>query len=238
MRNSRLVFEPGVDFAADDEVGVLVSGGLDSCILVGVLLKRGVKVQPIHIESDLCWRCEEREAVDQFLQAVQSPRLAELVTLRMPVADLYQDHWSVTGRGFPSADSLDDAVYLPGRNALLLIKAALWCQLSGIQTLCLAALGTSPFADAGDAFLSRFESALNLSDSGPVRIVSPFSRMTKDDVMQLGRDFPLHFTFSCIAPVDGLHCGQCNKCAERRVAFQAACIPDTAGYARLVDLPA
>ena len=36
---------------------------------------------------------------------------------------------------------------------------------------------------------------------------------------ELGRRYPLDLTFSCIAPRDGVHCGQCNKCAERQAAF-------------------
>ena len=39
--------------------------------------------------------------------------------------------------------------------------------------------------------------------------------------MELGRDMPLELTFSCIDPRDGLHCGRCNKCAERQEAFRS-----------------
>jgi 7-cyano-7-deazaguanine synthase len=55
--------------------------------------------------------------------------------------------------------------------------------------------------------------------------------MEKKDVMQLGRKLPLALTFSCIAPVGGLHCGQCNKCAERRRAFRSVNVDDPTHYA-------
>ena len=48
------------------------------------------------------------------------------------------------------------------------------------------------------------------------------------------RDFkhlPLHLTLTCISPRDGLHCGVCNKCNERRMAFKQAEIEDGAAYA-------
>jgi len=38
-------------------------------------------------------------------------------------------------------------------------------------------------------------------------------------------------TFSCIAPVDGLHCGRCNKCAERAAAFRLTGTDDPTPYA-------
>ena len=59
------------------------------------------------------------------------------------------------------AESPDEAVYLPGRNALLIVKAAVWCQLHGIAELALAPLGTSPFDDASAAFLGDFQTAIN-----------------------------------------------------------------------------
>jgi 7-cyano-7-deazaguanine synthase len=48
--------------------------------------------------------------------------------------------------------------------------------------------------------------------------------------MQLGRDMPLELTFSCIDPVDGLHCGRCNKCAERQKAFRSIDLEDPTRY--------
>jgi len=49
--------------------------------------------------------------------------------------------------------------------------------------------------------------------------------------MQLGRNYPLGLTFSCIAPVKGLHCGHCNKCAERQAAFRMIELADPTVYA-------
>ncbi len=55
--------------------------------------------------------------------------------------------------------------------------------------------------------------------SGSPRLIRPFDRLHKNDVVLRGKHLPLHLTFSCIAPVDGLHCGECNKCAEHRWGF-------------------
>jgi 7-cyano-7-deazaguanine synthase len=48
--------------------------------------------------------------------------------------------------------------------------------------------------------------------------------------MQRGRFLPLELTFSCMRPLDGRHCGDCNKCAERRKAFRDAGLPDRTPY--------
>ncbi|HUT93771.1 MAG TPA: 7-cyano-7-deazaguanine synthase [Thermoguttaceae bacterium] len=211
--------------------GLLLSGGLDSSILLGTLLNEGCRVRPFYVRTQLAWEPAELRAVRRWLEALSSPRLDPLVLLDLPLADLYQDHWSVTGRNTPDGASPDDAVYLPGRNSLLLIKAALWCQLHGIEQLALGVLESNPFADATAAFFDHFESALNCGSVRRLRIVRPFARLGKRQVMERGRDLPLGLTFSCIAPVGGLHCGQCNKCAERNAAFRLIDAEDPTEYA-------
>lgn len=218
-------------------IGLLLSGGLDSGILLGNLLASGRAVQPFYVRGGLRWEADELSAVSRLLSALAGPRLSELVVLDMPAADLYRDHWSVTGRGVPDADTPDEAVFLPGRNALVILKPALWCQMHGIEELALAPLVTNPFPDATAAFFDLFERTLCQAVEKPLRIVRPFGHLHKREVMQLGRELPLELTFSCIDPVrvapdeSGLHCGRCNKCAERKAAFQDAGVEDRTKYA-------
>jgi 7-cyano-7-deazaguanine synthase len=215
----------------DQSIGVLASGGLDSSILIGHLLAQSRRVQPFYIRTGLVWQAQELPALARFLAAVATPDLASLVVLDLPLADLYDGHWSLTGHDIPDADSPDEAVYLPGRNALLIVKAAVWCQLHRIGELAMAPLGTSPFDDASKGFFRDFEAAVNRGVERPVHLVRPFGEMNKRQVMALGRVLPLELTFSCISPAGAIHCGRCNKCAERQAAFRDAGIEDRTVYA-------
>jgi len=212
-------------------IGLLLSGGLDSSILLGHLLASGRRVRPLYIRSNLVWQAPELRHAECFLAAVACSRLDPLVMLDLPLADLYGDFWAVTGQGTPDAQSADESVYLPGRNALLAIKALLWCQLHAIESLAIAVLQTSPFADAKAPFFEEFETTLAHATGQRVRLEYPFARLTKSAVMRLGRDLPLQHTFSCIAPQGDVHCGQCNKCAERQAAFRSCELPDPTVYA-------
>jgi len=216
--------------SAQSTIGLLLSGGLDSCILLGHLLGQGQRVRPFYIRSQLVWQRAELLAVEQFLRAVASPKLEELVILDLPLGDLYADHWSITGASVPDAQSADDAVYLPGRNVLLVVKAALWCRLHGIERLALAVLASNPFADATPEFFAQLESALAQATGGRVEIIRPLAHLDKRAVLGLARGLPLELTFSCIAPQRGLHCGRCNKCAERRNAFRSVGVYDPTQY--------
>ena len=97
------------------------------------------------------------------------------MTLELPLAELYEGHWSVTGHDPPPADTPDDAVFLPG-DAVLIMKPAIWCQLHGISQLALATLSTNPFADNSPAFFAAFETALNAGVPRPVKILRPFGQ--------------------------------------------------------------
>jgi 7-cyano-7-deazaguanine synthase len=211
-------------------LAVLVSGGLDSAVLLGTALHTHPAVVPLYVRTGLAWEAVERAHLDRFLAAVRTPALRPPVTLELPVADLYGDHWSLTGRGVPDADSADEAVYLPGRNVLLLSKALLWCHLHGVPAVALAVLEANPFPDATPAFFRAFADAVNAAVGGRVRVETPFADLDKTAVLRRGRHLPLEHTFSCIAPVDGRHCGRCNKCAERRRAFAAAGVEDPTEY--------
>ena len=212
-------------------VALLFSGGLDSSIAVGRLLSQGHRVQPIYVAFGLAWETPELQSAMTFLRAIATPQLNRLQVLEMPAGDLYGDHWSITGVGVPDAHSPDEAVYLPGRNPLLLLKARMWCQLQGIDRLALGCLGNNPFADASEEFFAEFGRMLDRATDSVVHIYRPLANFTKQQIMQLGHALPLEHTFSCIDPRDGLHCGRCNKCAERQQAFRAFEMHDPTEYA-------
>jgi 7-cyano-7-deazaguanine synthase len=212
-------------------VGLLLSGGLDSAILLGQLLAGGRTVRPFYVRSQLVWQQAELRAVRALLRAMRRETLEPLVVLDMPLGDLYGDHWSTTGKDTPRAGTPDEAVYLPGRNLLLALKPALWCAMHGIEELALAVLAANPFSDATTNFFRDFEAAIRRATGNRVRMSRPFDGLEKTDVLTLGRELPLKLTFSCIAPVDNLHCGRCNKCDERQQAFRRLGEKDPTIYA-------
>jgi len=219
-------------------IGVLASGGLDSSVLVWHLLQLGYCVYPFYVRSQLFWEREELASLKTFLKTLaasclpsrQVSLLKELTVFDLPLHDVYGEHWSTNGQGRPDASSPDDAVYLPGRNALLTIKPMLWCAMHGIEQLALAVLASNPFSDATDLFFNAHAEAMRQASGREVRVVRPFAKLEKRDVLALGRELPLELTFSCIAPVDGRHCGRCNKCAERKRVFAQAGMKDPTSY--------
>lgn len=210
---------------------VLLSGGLDSVVLLDRALRRYRIVQPLYVRAGLVWEARERRALGDLLRSMRSKRLLPLETIDVPMGDLLGRHWSASGRGSPGYDDGDASVYIPGRNIALFSKAAIFCAQHGIPVLMSGILSANPFPDGSAAFLLSMSRALSRGLGAPFRIVTPFRRLTKDRVVRLGRRLPLHLTFSCIDPKRGLHCGDCCKCKERIDAFLAAGVPDRTVYA-------
>jgi len=211
-------------------VCVLASGGADSSILLADLAERWDRVIPIYVRNGLVWEEAELYWLRRFLKAVARPSIGPLQILDLPMREVYGDHWSMTGRDVPDEASGWEEVYLPGRNLILLSKAAVYCGLNEFNAIALGPLKTNLFADSSTEFFSGFERLVERAMNRRFEILTPFSHLSKREVMVRGRSLPLELTFSCLKPLGNVHCGACNKCAERMGAFADAGIIDRTRY--------
>ncbi|MBI3050005.1 MAG: 7-cyano-7-deazaguanine synthase [Acidobacteria bacterium] len=215
-----------------ETTAVLLSAGLDSAVLAASEA-RSRRVQPIYVSAGLAWETSELAALDRLLAAAPlAGALAPLARLSFTVADLYPaTHWALRGEP-PAFDTPDEDVYLTGRNVALLSKAAIYCAQHGICRIALGPLAGNPFPDATSQFFDAMARALSLGLAHAIVVDAPFASMDKSDVISLGVKLgvPLALTLSCMNPQDGLHCGRCSKCRERRDAFSQAGVADPTRY--------
>jgi 7-cyano-7-deazaguanine synthase len=216
-----------------EAVAVLCSGGLDSVVLVAHEAQT-TEVQPIYVAVGLAWEPAERSILDRLASTtVFRGRVRPLVTLDMTMRDVYPaSHWAVRGAP-PAYDTPDEDVYLTGRNVVLLSKAAVYCASAGIHRIAIGPLAGNPFPDATPAFFAAMARALSLGLAHRIEVVAPFGSLHKADVVKIGATLgvPLAWSLSCMNPRDGLHCGLCSKCRERRDAFDEAGVADPTTYA-------
>jgi 7-cyano-7-deazaguanine synthase len=191
-------------------------------------------VHPVYVSCGLAWEAHELSAVDRLLAAPSFRTLTALAHLTFTVADLYPpSHWALRGTP-PAFDTPDEDVYLTGRNLVLLSKAAIHCAERGIGRIAIGTLAGNPFPDATTEFFETLARAVSRGLAHEIAIDAPFMQMHKGDVIRLGHELgvPLESTLSCMNPRDGLHCGECSKCRERRDAFNEAGMKDPTLYAR------
>jgi 7-cyano-7-deazaguanine synthase len=195
---------------------------------------RAAVVHPVYVSCGLAWEQQELSALDRLLAVPAFRNVKALAHLTFTVADLYPpNHWALRGTP-PAFDTPDEDVYLTGRNLVLLSKAAIHCAQRGIGRIAIGTLAGNPFPDATTEFFGTLAGAMSRGLAHEIVIDAPFVQMHKADVIRLGHELgvPLELTLSCMNPRDGLHCGECSKCRERRDAFNDAGLEDPTQYAR------
>jgi 7-cyano-7-deazaguanine synthase len=213
---------------------MLASGGIDSAVALAESAQSAESVIPLYVRSGLVWERAEIYWLNQWLQTLDNSAVAPLEILDLPVADLYGEHWSLTGVDPPDDRSPDEATYLPGRNILLLAKAGVYAAMNNCRAIVLGPLAANPFPDATPTFFEAMATAIGhgmgLDDRLPIE--TPLVGLTKPEVVRRGTKYRLDLTFSCLDPTpEHQHCGVCNKCAERQQGFREAGVDDPTSYA-------
>ena len=237
---------------------VLLSGGLDSAVLLADEASRG-EVQPIYVSVGLAWEAAERAIVERLLAG--SPfrdRMRPLAALSVDMRDVYAaNHWAVEGRP-PSYHTPDEDVYLPGRNVILFGKAGVFCAAADIGRLVIGTLEHNPFPDATPQFRDAMQRALTLGLAHELSIEAPFAGLSKAAVIRRGvaLGVPFELSLSCMNPKRSgqwsavsdhaghrplatghyVHCGTCSKCRERHDAFLEAGVADPTEYVERTNL--
>src|SRR3989442_6205509 len=163
---------------------VLLSGGLDSAVLLAEEATRG-ETHPIYVSTGLAWEPAEREMIAALLAAdVFRGRVRMLVSLSVDMRDVYAaTHWAVRGTP-PAYHTPDEDVYLPGRNIILLGKAGVYCAAAGIDRLVLGTLAHNPFPDATPEFRLALQHALALRLARPLQNDAPYASVGKAHVIR------------------------------------------------------
>lgn len=200
---------------------VTLVSGADSEVLVAEMLERGWTVLPLYVRCGFRWEETELARLRPALRCLRAERLGPLAVLRAPMRPVMKGHWSVTGRGVPGAKAAWDSVYLPGRNMVLLTEAWLHAAAQGADAVAIGTLKGNPFPDATPAFRAAAQRALNLGFATKIKLLAPYARLSKLQVLQRAGRFRLELAFSCLQPKGGKPCGKCSKCAELTDALTA-----------------
>ncbi len=212
---------------------VLLSGGLDSTVLVAHLLDHGEGVEALGIDYG--------QRHNRELTAAAA--VAEHYGIRFDVLDLTALTRHLTGSALTDptvpvpdghyADVTMTSTVVPNRNATLLMAAVSVAVARGIPKVATAVhAGDHPiYPDCRPGAMHALASAAEECTDGACTIIAPFVSRSKTDVARVGARLsaPMHLTWSCYRGGDW-HCGTCGTCTERREAFTDAGIPDPTTY--------
>lgn len=220
------------------KVAVLTSGGIVSLALLEYCAERYGTVVPLYVQCG--FRCEEAELfwLKKLLRGRKKDNVEPLEVIPLPLRDIYQTHWSVTGVKVPSGkDRLKDT-HIQGRDVLLLMKAALYGVHQGAQVFAIGFSKSHSFHGHPETVRSQIEQLVAQSLDNSIEIIAPFENKRREDILFNNQELGSEYSFSCLSPKGYQHCGECFKCHERKMSFFKTGIADKTHYYRSLSATA
>ena len=136
----------------------------------------------------------------------------------------------------PDGSYADDnmrSTVVPFRNGIMLAIAAGLAEDKHLKYIMMANHGGDHaiYPDCRPEFVEAFDRTAQAGTYEGVRLLSPYTNMTKADIARRGKELGIDYarTWSCYKGGDR-HCGRCGTCVERREALALAGIADTTEY--------
>lgn len=129
------------------------------------------------------------------------------------------------------------ATVVPNRNAIMLdiaVAVAIAVRADAVAFGAHAGDHTI-YPDCRPEFVERFARSVQTANEGLLvpgfQVLAPFLTLTKTDIVRVGEALAVPFarTWSCYRG-EGVHCGTCGTCTERRKAFRDNGIADPTVY--------
>jgi 7-cyano-7-deazaguanine synthase len=210
---------------------VLLSGGLDSTVLLAHLIADGHKCRALSV---LYGQRHQREV--QAAAAVADHYSVPHEVVELPsslMAGTTLTGGGAVPHGHYAHESMK-ATVVPNRNMVLLALAGAVAVRERCNAVGYAAHAGDHFIypDCRPEFANAVSDALALCDERPISLFRPFVRWSKADIVAEGAKLgvPIGLTWSCYEGGEK-HCGRCGTCVERREASEVAGVTDPTEYA-------
>lgn len=217
---------------------IIISGGLDSLCL-GAFLKP--KYQLFGITFSYGQRASREIKSARFVGKVLKLKQHKIVSIDF-MKDLYGNTNVLTSTKQSLPSTFDYSIVVPLRNAVFLSIASAWAFSLGASLVAYGAhKDDSKYPDCRPAFTKKMQDALNLGEIDgikkglrhEIKIWTPFSAgISKSQLIKAGYEKfgrQIYKTWSCYSN-SKYHCGRCESCNSRKLAFSVAKVPDKTKY--------
>lgn len=223
---------------------VLLSGGLDSLVCLGLARERGMTITALTIDYN------QRHAVELDAARTLARKLGVANHLILPLNLRAFGGSALTSATDVPKDGVEagaiPVTYVPARNTIFLSLALGLAEATGAGTIFVGvnALDYSGYPDCRPEFIRAFAEMARLGtrtgvEGAPITFETPLLHMTKADIARevVRLNLPIADSWTCYDPVpapDGgkpVHCGLCDACRLRAKGFEEAGLHDPTTYA-------
>jgi len=232
-----------MDVRAMKPAVVLVSGGMDSAVVLAIAQEQGFACHALSVRYGQR-HTSELDAAERIARALDaaSHKVVEVDLRSIGGSALTDPEIEVPLDS--DADPQRAAIpvtYVPARNTIMLSLALGWAEVLGATDIFCGvnAVDYSGYPDCRPEFIEAFEALANIATKAGVegagfRVHAPLLHMGKGDIVREGLRLQVDFagTVSCYrADREGRACGHCDACRLRAEGFAAAGIDDPTRYA-------
>ena len=216
---------------------VLLSGGLDSSVVLSVCQDKGYDIYAISFDYGQRHKVELEYAKFQatFFNCISH----EVFKMEFYGGSALTDDIKVPKNRDSHSMSKDIPVtYVPSRNIVFLSFASGYAECHNIDNIFIGvnAIDYSGYPDCRKNFIDNFEKLINKStkkglEGSKFKINTPLINLSKKDIIKLGHKNGVDFsmTSSCYSPKLKKNCGVCDSCLLRKQGFEEAGLRDPAG---------
>ena len=215
---------------------VLLSGGLDSSVVLSVCQDKGYDIYAISFDYGQRHKVELEYAKFQatFFNCISH----EVFKMEFYGGSALTDDIKVPKNRDSHSISKDIPVtYVPSRNIVFLSFATGYAECHDIDNIFIGvnAIDYSGYPDCRKNFIENFEKLINRStkkglEGSKFKINTPLINLSKKDIITLGHKNGVDFsmTSSCYSPKLKKNCGVCDSCLLRKQGFEEAGLRDPA----------
>lgn len=131
------------------------------------------------------------------------------------------------------ADDNMKSTVVPFRNGIMLSIAIGIAESNDLDQVFIANHGGDHtiYPDCRPEFIKAIDSAANAGTYNNVKVIAPYTQITKSDIARIGKKLGIDYTetWSCYKGGEK-HCGKCGTCVERKEALAEAGIEDCTIY--------
>ena len=215
---------------------VLLSGGLDSSVVLSVCQEKGYDIYAISFDYGQRHKVELEYAKFQatFFNCISH----QVFKMEFYGGSALTDDIKVPKNRDSHSMSKDIPVtYVPSRNIVFLSFASGYAECHDIDNIFIGvnAIDYSGYPDCRKNFIDNFEKLINKStkkglEGSKFKINTPLINLSKKDIIKLGHKNGVDFsmTSSCYSPKLKKNCGVCDSCLLRKQGFEEAGLRDPA----------
>jgi len=188
-----------------EDIIVLVSGGIDSFLMISIL-KEDYNIYPIYIDYNHLAGEQEKKAVKKQIEYLGLSNLIEI-----SISNISKN----MKNSLINMNEYENDFY-PARNLLLLTIASQIAYSKNINRIAIGIIkGSRIFPDCTDEYISDAENLLSQSINKDISIFKPLSNFSKKDIITLFNEMnlPFNLVYSC-QKGQKKHCGLCPSCIE------------------------